>query len=314
MTGDAEGSRAGATGATVDEESASEAPSVAGSPVRARLRRVRAAGRDLLDQEFDWSAGHATALLSTCVFAPSLLTFWVVNGVADFSTAIVIGAVATPGGLQVRLLAYVLLVPVFLLSRAAFYLAHPVHRQTVLSGACPQSRVLSLDWFSVGVLATGLPMALQDLGPWLGMNVVFLLGLFALPRVVDDRRRGRVKVAAVSVGSLLFLYAKYGGAVPGVPSPATTVGPVATLRLSDATTGLLVRVANSLLLGPPLVAALGVVLNRVVTRPEVRSIPFVRHTVPHRDPERVVVVSAVLGTVVYLVVVAAVTGEVVVVP
>jgi hypothetical protein len=76
---------------------------------------LRAALADLFSQEFAYSSGHLATILNTCLFAPSLLTFWFVNGLVDFSTAVAIGAVATPAGLQVRLLAYLLLVPTFLL-------------------------------------------------------------------------------------------------------------------------------------------------------------------------------------------------------
>lgn len=262
--------------------------------------------------------GHLTTLLHGCVFAPSLLTFWLVNGVLDFSTAFAIGAIAGPGGLVVRLAAYLLLVPVFIGLRAGFYLAHPRHRQTLLSGACPSSQVLSLDWFSVGILATGLPLALQDLGPWLGMNAVFLVGLFVLPLAVAPTYRPRVKLAGIALGLAVFGYASYGGVLvgllPTLPAPAAVLGPVATFSLSDATTGRLLRVMNSLLTGPAVVAAVAVGMNGLLTHPAVAEIPVVRHTLPRRDPRRLVVTSAGLGTVFYLLVVAAATGRIVWLP
>lgn len=195
-------------------------------PLRTARRHAIAlssAFEDLLDQEFRRSVGHLTTLLHGCVFAPSLLTFWLVNGVLDFSTAFAIGAIAGPGGLVVRLVAYLLLIPVFLGLRAGFYLAHPGHRQNILSGACPNSQVLSLDWFSVGILATGLPLALQDLGPWVGMNAVFLLGLFVAPLAIPPARRPEVKLGAIALGVAVFAYAKYGAlaaaVVPSLPAP-----------------------------------------------------------------------------------------------
>ncbi|MGM0590186.1 MAG: hypothetical protein ACQETI_00925, partial [Halobacteriota archaeon] len=56
---------------------------------------LRAAAIDLFSQEFSYSTGYFATILNGCLFAPSLLTFWFVNGVIDFSTAITIGAVAT---------------------------------------------------------------------------------------------------------------------------------------------------------------------------------------------------------------------------
>lgn len=274
---------------------------------------LRSAAAALVSQEFAPSSGHLTALLNGCLFAPSILTFWFVNGVVDFSTAVVLGSVGSKAGLLVRLYAYLLVVPTFLLLRAGFHLAHPGHRREVLSGACPNVQLLSLDWFTVGILATGLPLALQDLGAWVGMNAVFLAGVFVVPRVLPPRAGTAAKLAALAGGSVLFVYAKY-GAVAGLPAPAGVVGPVATLTLSDATTAALMTAVNSLAVGPPLVAAFGVLMNRLLTRPELRDVPLVRHSLPRRDPDRVVVTSAGLGTVFYLLVVAAATGELVVVP
>jgi hypothetical protein len=274
---------------------------------------------DLLGQEFGPSPGHLTALLSTCVFAPSLLTFWFVNGVLDFSTAAVLGTLGGPGGLLVRLVAYLLLVPAFVLLRAGFYLLHPTHRRTVLSGSCPRSDLLSLDWFSVGILATGLPLSLQSLGPWLGANAVVLLGVFVVPRFLsDDRTALAVKLAAIGGGAGLFAYASYGAVLaarlPAVPAPTAVLGPVATLRLSDATTASLLDATNSLLVGPVLVAVFALAVNRLLTRPEVTSVPLLRLSLPHRDPARVVLASAALGTVFYLLVVALWTGHLRLVP
>lgn len=275
---------------------------------------LRSAVADLLSQEFTYSSGHLTAVLNTCLFAPSILTFWFFNGLVDFSSALVLGSVASTAGLVVRLYAYLLVVPVFLLLRTGFHLAHPTHRKQVLSGVCPNTQVLSLDWFTVGILATGVPLALQDLGPWVAMNAVFFVGIFLLPRALPYRASLGVKFAALTVGIAVFLYAKYGDLLPVGLDPASVLGPVATLRLTDATTATLLGTVNSLAVGPVLVAAFGVAMNHLLTRPELRDIPLVRHTLPRRDPDTVVVVSAALGTAFYLFVVAGATGALVFIP
>lgn len=275
---------------------------------------LRAAAIDLFSQEFSYSAGYFATILNGCLFAPSLLTFWFVNGLIDFSTAISIGAVATPAGLQIRLFAYVLLVPTFFLVRVGIHLLHPTHRRQILAGSCPNARLLSLDWFSMGILATGLPLALQDFGPWLGMNTAFLLGLFVLPRPLSARRGRLVKLIAIVLGVALFLYAKYGQAVAVLPPPQLVLGPIATFVIGDGTTEWFLRLVNSLLFGPLIVGAFGVFMNHVLTRPELTEIPLLRHTLPRRDPDSVVVTSAALGTAFYLLVVLAVTGHAVVVP
>jgi hypothetical protein len=277
-------------------------------------RNLRSALGDLLSQEFSLTTGHLTALLGGCLFAPSLLTFWFINGLLDFSTAVALGTVASVAGLQLRLLAYLLLVPTFLLLRIGVHLAHPEHRKQVLAGSCPRTDVLSLDWFSVGILATGLPLSLQALGPWIAMNTVLLVGVLLVPQVTSGRPAVGSKVVAIVVGPALFFYAKYGGAVPGLPEPAAVLGPVATTTLSTGTTATLMTVANSLLLGPVLVAGFAVLMNYLLTHPEVRDIPVVRHTLPERDPVRVVGASAALGTVFYLLVVAGASGALTVVP
>jgi hypothetical protein len=268
----------------------------------------------LFSQEFSYSTGYLTVILNGCLFAPSLLTFWFINGVLDFSTAVAIGAVGTPAGLQVRLLAYLLLVPTFLLARVISHLLHPAHRAQVLAGSCPSSPLMSPDWFSMGILATGLPLAFQNFGPWFGMNLIFLVGVFVLPRFLPDRRAGAVKLFAIFLGGTLFLYASYGDAVPVAPQPSRVLGPVATVTLGDETTRWLYRLVNSIAFGPVLVAGFGVFMNHVLTRPELTDIPFVRHTLPRRDPDPVVATSAAFGTAFYLVVVAVATGELVFVP
>ena len=282
--------------------------------VRGRLSALRAAALDLFSQELSPSTGYVATLLNGCLFAPSLLTFWLVNGVLDFSTAVTIGAVATPAGLQLRLLAYLLLVPVFFALRVAIHLLHPTHRRQLLAGTCPNARYLSLDWFSMGILATGLPLALQDFGPWIGMNAVFLAGVFLAPRALQPRRGRVVKLTAIAGGVVLFLYAKYGALVPLLPAPRLVVGPIATFQLTDATTTWLLALVNSLVVGPVVVAAVGVVMNHVLTRPELTDLPVVAHAMPRRDPDEVVVASAALGTAFYLLVVAAATGQLALVP
>ena len=275
---------------------------------------LRAAAIDLFSQEFSYSTGYFATILNGCLFAPSLFTFWFVNGLIDFSTAITIGAVATPAGLQIRLLAYVLLIPTFFLLRVGIHLLHPAHRRQILAGSCPNARLLSLDWFSLGILATGLPLALQDFGPWLGMNIAFLLGLFVLPRALSAQRGRLVKLIAIVLGVALFLYAKYGQAITVLPPPQVVLGPIATFALGDRATEWLLRLVNSLLFGPLVVGTFGVFMNHVLTRPELTDIPVVRHTLPRRDPDLVVVTSAAFGTAFYLVVVAVATGELVFVP
>ncbi|MFB6250803.1 MAG: hypothetical protein ABEI27_03785 [Halobellus sp.] len=284
-------------------------------PVRERLdalsqrrRNLLSAANDLFSQEFSYSTGYAATVLNGCLFAPSLLTFWFVNGLIDFSTAITIGAVATPAGLQIRLLAYVLLVPTFFLLRIALHVLHPEHRRRILSGSCPNARLLSLDWFSMGILATGLPLALQDFGPWLGMNGALLLGLFVLPRPLSVRRARATKLVAIVSATALFLYAKYGSAVTVLPPPQTVIGPIATLSIGDATTEWLLGIVNSFRFGPLLVGLFGMGMNHILTRPELTELPLLHHTLPERDPDAVVFTSAALGTAFYLVVVAAATG------
>jgi hypothetical protein len=277
-------------------------------------RNLRDALADLFSQEFSFSTGHLTALLGGCLFAPSLLTFWFINGLLDFSTAVALGTVASAAGLQVRLLAYLLLVPTFLLLRIGVHLAHPGHRKQVLAGSCPRTDVLSLDWFSVGILATGLPLSLQSLGPWVVMNAVLLVGVLLVPQVTSAQMAVGSKVVAIVVGPALFFYARYGAAVPGLPEPAAVLGPVATTTLSDGTTAQLMELANSLLVGPLLVAGFALLMNYLLTHPEVRDIPVVQHSLPNRDPVRVVGLSAALGTVFYLLVVAGASGGLVVVP
>lgn len=141
-----------------------------------------------------------------------------------------------------------------------------------------------------------------------------LVGLFVLPRFLAPRSARLGKVGAIVLGTVVFLYANYGGALAVLPDPEAVVGPIATLALSNRTTAVLMTAVNSLLVGPPVIAGFGVLMNRLLTRPELRDVPGVRHTLPRRDPDRIVVTSAAAGTVFYLVVLAVATGQFVVVP
>jgi hypothetical protein len=146
------------------------------------------------------------------------------------------------------------------------------------------------------------------------MNTVFVVGVFVLPRLLSSRWASAVKLAALVLGVVVFLYTNYGETLTVLPSPSMVLGPVATFTLEERTTTRLMRLVNSLLLGPVLVSTFGVVMNHVLTRPELVDIPFFRHALPRRDPDRVVVTSAGLGTAFYLLVVAAATGHLVLVP
>lgn len=173
---------------------------------------------------------------------------------------------------------------------------------------------MSLDWFSMGILATGLPLAMQDFGPWVGMNAIFLLGMFVLPQVLPEHQASAVKLLTLVFGGMVFLYANYGGTLPLLPTPSAVLGPVATFTLGDATTRWLVRLINSITFGPVLVGAFELFMNRVLTRPELTNIPLVRHALPRRDPDTVVVTSAAFGTAFYLIVVTIATGQLIVRP
>jgi hypothetical protein len=53
---------------------------------------LRAAAADLFSREFSSSTGHVATILSGCLFAPSLLTFWFVNGFIDSANSVVYSA------------------------------------------------------------------------------------------------------------------------------------------------------------------------------------------------------------------------------
>jgi hypothetical protein len=151
------------------------------------------------------------------------------------------------------------------------------------------------------------------------MNSIFLLGIFGLPRYVSEYRRSvAIKLAAIGVGVVFFGYVRFGAtgaaAVGFIPAPAATLGPVATLSLTDGQLAFLMRLMNSLATGPFLVAAVGYAMNRIMTHPEVTEIPILHYTLPRRDPWEAVAVSAALGTTFYLLFVGAFTGRLLVVP
>jgi hypothetical protein len=55
-------------------------------------------------------------------------------------------------------------------------------------------------------------------------------------------------------------------------------------------------------------------MNHLLTRPELTDIPYLRHALPRRDPDWIVVTNVALGTAFYLVVVAVLTGQLILLP
>lgn len=84
-----------------------------------------------------------------------------------------------------------------------------------------------------------------------------------------------------------------------LPPPQLILGPIATFAIGDRAMQWLLRLVNSLLLGPLVVGTFGVFMNHVLTRPELTEIPVLHHTLPRRDPDSVVMTSAALGTMFY---------------
>lgn len=232
---------------------------------------------DLVKDDCSGSCGTYLGVGLGCFFGVTILKFWLINGIIDFSTALVLGTFTSTAGLAVRLAAYVFVVPFFFAVQLSYYLLHLDHRSTLRPGRCQRSDLLSLDWFTVGVLVTGLPLALREFGPLAGMNAVFLVGLFVIRRFVkDDSLRGVMKLGSIVLGSGLFLYANDGGrlaAATALPTPAAVLGPVATFRLSAPAAVLLSRLFNSLATGPRVVAGFSLVMNGLLTHPVLKTTP-----------------------------------------
>lgn len=172
---------------------------------------------------------------------------------------------------------------------------------------------MSPDWFSMGILATGLPLALQNFGPWFGMNAIFLVGVFVLPRILPEHQASVITPFAIMFGGAVFLYANYGGVLPLLPTPSTGPRTVATFTLGDDITRWLVRLVNSLMFAPAFGGAFGVFMNHLLTRPKLTETAFIRHALPRRDPD-LVVTSTAFGTAFYLTVVTAAIGQLIVLP
>lgn len=265
------------------------------------------------------SCGHSTALGLGCLFSASLLRYWFVNGLLDFSTAFALGTAAAPGGLIARLAAYLAVVPVFLLTLWGYHLFDAERRTRLLETGSPSRTPLSLDWFTVGILATGFPIALRALGTWIATVALVLAALFAVPFVLDSSRtRTGTQLTLLLAALLLFVYGTYGDVVTAtfefMPSPRRVLGPIAGVTLSATTITSMLAVTNSLLVGPLFVAAFAVGSNAVLTHPVLRTVPVVRHALPRRDPTKTVAVSSAAGTVFFLLVVWLLTGWLVVVP
>lgn len=279
--------------------------------VRGVFRTTRAIG----ESEIDWRDGHIVLAVLGCIFGLDMFGFWLINGVADFSTGWFIGSLRTLDQFLLRAQIYVALVPVFMGLKLAW---HRIQYPDLFEeGLCPvKEDLFNLDWFTNAVMLTAFPLALQDIGTWLFTTAVFVFGIFLLPRLVtgDDVLRDYVRLGSVMVGGFLTLWLKVN--LPLVPAPETLpfLSEVAALELSGHTVFGIYNVMNSMVFGPFLVTFVSMVFAAVFTSDAFQTTPLLEKIVPERESWGTIAVSSFTGAVVYLALVWVFTGSILWIP
>lgn len=262
---------------------------------------LRVAFLEMLYDDFDIRGDILGALIACFVSVD--IVYWAIGGLSNFGTAFALGAIS--GDVSLRIIAYVLLVPMFVLTKFLYHMIFD--RDSMMSGSCPSNSVFDLDWFAVGVLGTSFPMALQDAGAWIFSTVIYLISLFVLPRLVDDRRTGNIlKVGGLAVGFGLYLFI-----VHGDPS---ALPDFMTFTLSDQTTQQIVDLVTSIVFGPFLLGLFAVGNAVVLTSRPFKTIPYAGPLLPDRDNIRSVFVSGAIGTVMFLGIQGVLTGDLIIFP
>lgn len=265
-----------------------------------RVRRpIRETGKRVLKREIAFKDGHFILFLFGCIFSANI-AFWFINGALDFSVGIALGSINDGDQVITKILAYLLLIPAFLFIQIGYY--YLFHREQIRKGQCPSKSVVTLDWFAVGILATSFPLALQNLGAWTVSGIVYGLGIFVLPRYVDNQRlKDIIRVGFIIFGFALYVYIVHGTKF-GLPPAEQTLGPMFSYVLEQEYIQSMMKVTNSFLTGPVVVGLFAIVNNIVLTSQAVYEVPLIRQSVPERQSILVVFNSAAIGTVFYLII------------
>lgn len=311
-----------------------------------KRRAVAGCASDIVASELRLTNGHIVSIIFGCILSVQLFQFWLVNGIADFSTAIVVTDLVTwdvhpfelvfdvtvqadaihinapafsadlTRAFIARVIGYILIVPAFVLAKLGYYaLTRP---NAVLAGRCPRvEKLFSLDWFTSGVLMTTLPLAVRDLAQFLVPLLLTGVGIYGAQFVAEtETDRDLIKLGAIIVAGAVFLWLGFTSFVTSlvsVPTPAS-VSPLLTAKVPATATEQAMRIFNALLSGPVVVAAAALVFNALQADEEIQSAPLVSKGIQGAEPSAVVMMSAYTGTFVFLLVNGVITGQLILTP
>lgn len=307
---------------------------------------ARTAYKCAAKNSFGITRGTIVAVILSCILTYQVLQFWALNGIMDFGSAIALTDMVTwtfdvSNGVYdigingdavkiltptatvnvsrafiARLFAYVLIVPAFLTAKVAwYYYSQPA---VIKRGQCPRKtkRLFSLDWFTSGILMTALPLAVQNIAQFLVPMAIVVVFLFGNEYLTSEETEDFLDIAGLTLAVVAFVWLSFAGTLAAstpVPLPAD-VHPLLAYKLPDEAVRGAMAMFNSLILGPVLVVVTGLAFNAGQGNEVVYDTPGLQKTLQKPEPHRVVIASAGLGTLVFLLIKGAVTGTFIIVP
>lgn len=213
-----------------------------------------------------------------CLLTIDLL-YWVLSGAGRFTSSAVLGLPA----LDERFFVYLLLLPLFVAVKTSWIAIE--YPGAITGQLCPNDTLFDLDWFTIGVFGTALPLTLERIWMWIATVLIFVTLFILVPRLGPDTRiLGIVGIGLVQVVGRFF---------PDV------VPSVLRVTLQQPQVDALMDVVLNIYTGPVILGGLAVVVAGVLSLDEVRSLPG-GDLLPDKDPGVSVFVSAATGTLLFL--------------
>lgn len=286
---------------------------------------------NFIDEQF--SNAHLALGSLTCIFTFDMLRFWAVHGITDFSNQILFAHLLTfnieslsPLNIQwnvantmiTRAIAYIVIVFVFIAARYIHYrIADPQYRIFTSRKACPNvQKWFELDWFVMGIMVTILPLSLVHIGIWATSTITMGIIIAIIPAIFGFNREQRLGAALVA--GVAFLYFQAGGFIhsflPAIPTPTSLWPSVIGLTLSHHEVHILMNIFNSVAFAPSIAAILGVFFVTLNSSSAFQKTPFLSEGVQEIVPTSVVIQSAGVGTLAFLAIQWAVTGQLILIP
>jgi hypothetical protein len=214
-----------------------------------------------------------------CLLTLDLL-YWILSGASRFGSSLVVGIPAVGE----RIFVYLLLLPAFVLVKTTWIAIE--YPGAITGQLCPRDTLFDLDWFTIGVFGTALPLTLERMWMWIATIVLFFGFVYVIPNITGMN----TKIFGVAGVVLVEIVGRFAPEL--VPNSLRF-----TLQESQVTS--LMDLTLNLVAGPIILGALAVVVSVIIRTRELRSLPYGEY-LPDPDPAESAFVSAATGTLLFL--------------